>query len=119
MSAPTLLQMARQHMRNAEAAVIAEGRVPRHALELRYTLECVLQHLEARELSGTGLAQLIADVRAEQREADAKVCAALEDEFAGAAGKLQHTHSERTDVLRAQADGCAHCALAIREAKHD
>jgi hypothetical protein len=57
MSAPTLLEMARQHMRNAEAAVIAEGRVPRHALELRYTLECVLQHLEAREAAMRGPAQ--------------------------------------------------------------
>jgi hypothetical protein len=86
---------------------------PYTAADLARASKCKLS------FSRTGLAQLIADLRAEQREADAKMCAALEDEFARAAAKLEHSHSERVDVLRAQADGCAQCAFAIREGNHD
>jgi len=56
---------------------------------------------------------------ANERDRAAKECEALEDECATAACKLEHSHSERVDVLRAQADGCAQCAFVIRSGDNE
>jgi hypothetical protein len=85
---------------------------PYNAADLARARRCKLS------FSRTGLAQLIADVRAEQRERDAKLCAALEAQFAASAARLQHSHSERAEVLRAQADGCAYCTEALGDGDH-